>query len=83
MYGLEDGYDTPYRGGLFLLARMSDKHTALAKEAGLLVNPGEWGRTGQFVRMCYCLEDSRFNIALERLKKFLAANYSPVKGGNP
>lgn len=82
-YGLEDGYDTPYRGGLFLLARMTDKHTALAKEAGLLTNPGEWGRTGQFVRMCYCLEDSRFAVALERLKKFLADNYTPVKGGNP
>ncbi|MBU6450143.1 MAG: aminotransferase class I/II-fold pyridoxal phosphate-dependent enzyme [Cyanobacteria bacterium REEB67] len=71
-YGLSDGVDTPYRGGLFLLARLGDKHEQLAREAQLLTNPSDWGRTKDMVRMCFCLTDQRFDEAMRRLREFLA-----------
>lgn len=74
-YGLDDGYDTPYRGGLFLLGKLSDQFEPLAKEAGLLINPGPWGRCDDMARLCFCLEDEKFQTAYERLKKFLSANF--------
>ena len=70
-YGLGDGVDTPYRGGLFLLAKLADRHVELAQKAGLLTNPAEWGRTEGMVRMCFCLTDERFEEAMTRLKAFL------------
>ncbi|MBL8083249.1 MAG: aminotransferase class I/II-fold pyridoxal phosphate-dependent enzyme [Candidatus Obscuribacter sp.] len=80
-YNLDDGYDTPYRGGLFLLGKLTDRHEKLARNAGLLTNPGEWSRTGPMVRLCYCLEEGRFQTAMERLKTFLAEEFAEVKGG--
>ncbi|MBS1990468.1 MAG: aminotransferase class I/II-fold pyridoxal phosphate-dependent enzyme [Cyanobacteria bacterium SZAS LIN-3] len=70
-HNLHDGVDTPYRGGLFLLAKLGDRQEALAREALLLTNPGEWGRTRDMVRMCFCLTDDRFDEALRRLRNFL------------
>lgn len=70
-HGLDDGYDTPYRGGLFLLGRLHDRHKDLAQKAKLLTNPGDWGRTGDMVRLCFCLEQNRFDTAMQRLQAFL------------
>jgi len=70
-HNLHDGVDTPYRGGLFLLAKLGDKHQDLAREALLLTNPSDWGRTKDMVRMCFCLTDDRFDEAMKRLKNFL------------
>jgi len=70
-YNLHDGVDTPYRGGLFLLAKLGEKQAELAREARLLTNPADWGRTAGMVRMCFCLTDQHFDTALVRLKDFL------------
>jgi len=70
-HNLHDGIDTPYRGGLFLLARLAEQHQALAREALLLTNPADWGRTKDMVRMCFCLTDEHFDEAIKRLKNFL------------
>lgn len=73
-YDLHDGLDTPYRGGLFVLAKLEGRRQALAHEAKLLTNAADWGRTKDMVRMCFCLTDERFDEALGRLKDFLARN---------
>ena len=71
-HGLDDGIDTPYRGGFFLIARMSETVAAqLAKEQNLLVNPPEWGRTPGWSRLCYSLHPEKFKQALKRLESFL------------
>ena len=70
-HDLCDGVDTPYRGGLFLMAKLGDEHEALARDAGLLTNPADWGRTENMVRMCFCLSDDRFEEAFKRLQNFL------------
>ncbi len=69
--GLDDGYDTPYRGGLFLLAKLDSKHEQLAKQYKLLTNPAAWGRTPEMVRMCFCIDDAAFRATMERLSKFV------------
>ena len=69
--GLDDGYDTPYRGGLFLLAKLDSKHEQLAKQYKLLTNPAVWGRTPEMVRMCFCIDDAAFRETMERLSKFV------------
>ncbi len=75
-YGLDDGIDTPYRGGFFLIAKLSDAAVALAHQQKLLVNPPEWGRTPGWSRLCYSLHPEKFKQALVRLEAFLksAAN---------
>jgi DNA-binding transcriptional MocR family regulator len=73
-YDLHDGVDTPYRGGLFLLAKLEDRRVELAEQSRLLTNGSDWGRTKDMVRMCFCLTDERFEEALSRLKDFLVRN---------
>jgi len=80
--GLDDGYDTPYRGGLFLLARLDSKQVALATEARLLTNPAEWARTPDMVRICFCIEEDAFRETIIRLEKFLEPSGSISKEGN-
>jgi aspartate/methionine/tyrosine aminotransferase/SAM-dependent methyltransferase len=70
---LDDGRETHYRGGLFLLARLADRAEALAKEALLLVNAADWSRTPGWSRLCYSLRPDRFETAMTRLKNFLRA----------
>ncbi|HEY9867570.1 MAG TPA: aminotransferase class I/II-fold pyridoxal phosphate-dependent enzyme [Candidatus Obscuribacterales bacterium] len=72
-HGLDDGLETHYRGGLFLLARLADRAGALAKEALLLVNAADWSRTPGWSRLCYSLRPDRFETAMTRLEKFLRA----------
>lgn len=69
--GLDDGYDTPYRGGLFLLAKLNDRYERLAREQSILTNPAQWGRTEDMVRMCICVTDEAFGEAMTRLRTFL------------
>ena len=69
--GLDDGYDTPYRGGLFLLAKLNDRYERLAREQSILTNPAQWGRTEDMVRMCICVTDDAFGAAMSRLRTFL------------
>lgn len=69
--GLDDGYDTPYRGGLFLLAKLNDRYERLAREQSILTNPAQWGRTEDMVRMCICVTDEAFGAAMTRLRAFL------------
>lgn len=67
---LDDGLDTPYRGGFFLLAKLNEEATELARRTKLLVNPPEWGRTPGWSRLCYSLEPERFREAISRLRTF-------------
>lgn len=69
-HGLDDGYDTPYRGGLFILGKLDDRVEALAKEQAVLCNPAAWGRTPEMVRLCICVTDEAFAGAMKRLRKF-------------
>ncbi len=70
--GLDDGYDTPYRGGLFLLAKLDSAHEKLATQYKLLTNPAAWARTPNMVRMCFCIDDAAFRETIERLSKFVS-----------
>lgn len=70
-HGLDDGLDTPYRGGLFLLARLSPERDRLAIEQKLLINSGAWSKTGDWSRICFSIPPARFNRGLERLTQFL------------
>jgi aspartate/methionine/tyrosine aminotransferase len=70
-HNLDDGYDTPYRGGLFVLARLDSAFKQLAVEKKLLVNPGEWARTCEMVRICFCIDENSFKETMKRLTEFL------------
>lgn len=72
-HGLDDGLDTPYRGGLFLLAKLGPERDRLAIEQKLLINSGDWSRTGDWSRICFSIPPARFSRGLERLEQFLAA----------
>jgi hypothetical protein len=72
-YELDDCLDTPYRGGLFLLAKLASKRDDLARQSSLLINSGNWSRTDQWSRLCFSLPPDRWKIAIERLRNFLSA----------
>ncbi len=72
-YDLDDRIKTSNRGGLFVLARLSDRVEQLARQAHILVNPPEWGRTDGMARLCFSLSQPRFEEALRRLEAFLAS----------
>jgi aspartate/methionine/tyrosine aminotransferase len=67
----DDGLDTPYRGGFFLLAKLDSEGESLARDTKLLVNPPQWGRTPGWSRLCYSLEPERFREAIARLSSYL------------
>ncbi|SRR5579885_297372 len=68
--GVDDGLNTPLRGGLFLLARLGGEVESLARQAQLLLNPPEWGRTPGCARICFSLLPERFEEALQRLERY-------------
>jgi len=70
-HNLDDGLDTPYRGGLFLLAKLANKRDELAKQSDLLINSGKWSRTDEWSRLCFSLPPDRWKVAIERLRNFL------------
>lgn len=80
--GLDDGYDTPYRGGLFLLAKLDSEHETLARQVKLLTNPAAWARTPEMVRMCFCIDEAAFRETMIRLQKFLEPTGSLSEEGN-
>jgi aspartate/methionine/tyrosine aminotransferase len=69
-YNLDDGLDTPYRGGFFLLAKLDEEAVDIAIQTKMLVNPPEWGRTPGWSRICYSLEPDKFKEAMARLQSF-------------
>lgn len=71
-FGIDDGIDTPYRGGIFILAKMAQYRDELATKMKLLVNSDEWGRTPGWSRVCFSLPAERFEEATSRLRAFLA-----------
>ena len=50
-YELSDGLDTPYRGGLFVVAKMAHMREELARKKKLLINSADWSRTGEWSRI--------------------------------
>ena len=70
-HDLHDRIDTPYRGGLFMMARLDDRADDLAIDQHLLINKPQWSRTPGLARLCYCLRQDRFKQALERLERYL------------
>lgn len=70
-HGLDDGIDTPYRGGLFLLARLAERRNELAESKKLLINQDDWSRTPSWARLCFSLPEPRFEEAIRRLEDFL------------
>jgi len=70
-HGLDDGMDTPYRGGLFLLAKLAGKRDDLATRKKLLINSGKWSRSGDWARLCFSLPPEKWKIGIERLKQYL------------
>ena len=72
-HNIDDRIDTPYRGGIFLLAKLDDQAVALAKTADVLVNPGDWGRTPGWCRFCFSLKPEKFQRGMQALKVFLEA----------
>lgn len=74
-HGLYDGLDAAKRGGLFVLAHLSEKGKSLALQEKVLANPPEWARTPEWVRLCFSLEPAKFNLGLQRLERFLQHEY--------
>ncbi|MBZ0188992.1 MAG: pyridoxal phosphate-dependent aminotransferase, partial [Candidatus Obscuribacterales bacterium] len=72
-HDLDDKLDTPYRGGLFALARLASRRTKLALDEKLLINSAEWSRTGNWSRICYSLPEKKWQEALSRLRRFLTS----------
>jgi aspartate/methionine/tyrosine aminotransferase/methylase of polypeptide subunit release factors len=70
-YGLSDNLKNVNRGGLFLLAQLSDNVENIANTSKLLINSSEWARTNNWTRICFSLESKKFKIALNRLEKYL------------
>jgi aspartate/methionine/tyrosine aminotransferase len=70
-FGIDDGIDTPYRGGLFVLAKLSDRREALARKVKLLLNSDKWGRTPGWNRICFSLPPERWSEAQSRLRAYL------------
>lgn len=70
-HNLDDGLDTPYRGGLFVIAKLADRRDQIATKANLLINSGKWSRSGDWARICFSLPPDKWAIAIERLRNYL------------
>lgn len=78
-YKLDDGQDDARRGALFVLAKMGKLSADLAKEQKILSNPGEWARTGDWVRFCFCVEQDKLEQAFQGIEKFLGKNFPKLR----
>lgn len=74
-HNVADKLDNAKRGGLFVIARVSEKRNKLAASEKLLINSDEWARIPGWSRICFSLEPARFNAALQRLERFLQNEY--------
>lgn len=70
-YDLDDGLDTPYRGGLFSIARLASHRDNLARQKKLLINSGDWSRTGEWSRVCFSIPRAKWEEGLARLTDYL------------
>jgi aspartate/methionine/tyrosine aminotransferase/predicted nicotinamide N-methyase len=70
-HNLDDGIDTPYRGGLFVLAKLADQRDELARKSKLLINSGDWSRSSEWSRLCFSLPPEKWKVAIERLRNYL------------
>ncbi|MBX9687208.1 MAG: aminotransferase class I/II-fold pyridoxal phosphate-dependent enzyme, partial [Candidatus Obscuribacterales bacterium] len=71
-HSLADGLRYARRGGLFVLARMAAQTEKLAREKQILLNTGDWSRSGDWARICFSLPPEKFDEAFERLSAFLS-----------
>jgi DNA-binding transcriptional MocR family regulator len=78
-YQLDDGIDSPFRGGLFVLAKLGEDHVDLAKQCALIINPPAWGRTPGWSRICFSLTPERFEAAMARMEGFLKSKYGSLR----
>lgn len=69
--GVDDRLDTPYRGGIFMFARLGEVWQGLAREESLLVNSPEWSRTPDWCRVSFSVPDQKFEEGFKRLERFL------------
>ncbi len=70
-HDLDDGLDTPYRGGLFSIFKLAPHRDALAREKKLLINSGDWSRTGDWSRICFSIPREKFDEGMLRLSDFM------------
>lgn len=70
-FGVDDGLTDAKRGGLFVLAKLAQRASELAREKKVLINPDQWSRTPGWSRVCFSIGDDQFNEALMRLAEFL------------
>lgn len=73
-HDVDDKLDTPYRGGIFMMAKLADQRDKLAKEKHLLINDGEWSRTPEWSRISFSVPRERFDEAFDRLSTYLASH---------
>lgn len=77
-YDVDDKMDTPYRGGIFLMAKLGEFRKQLAVEKQLLINEDSWCRTPEWSRVSFSVPGEQFDEAFDRLASFLASK-SKVK----
>ncbi len=77
-HDVDDKMDTPYRGGIFLMAKLGEFRKQLAVEKQLLINEDSWCRTPEWSRVSFSVPDDKFDEAFDRLAAFLASK-SKVK----
>ena len=75
-YGVADSWTKAKRGALFVLAKTGKVSSALAKEQKILTNSGDWGRTGDWARFCFCIDQDKLEQALSRIDKFFGDSKS-------
>lgn len=72
-HDIDDKMDTPYRGGIFLMAKLGDLRDQLAVEKQLLINQDSWCRTPEWSRVSFSVPGDKFDEAFDRLAAFLGA----------
>jgi aspartate/methionine/tyrosine aminotransferase/methylase of polypeptide subunit release factors len=77
-HDVDDKMDTPYRGGIFLMAKLGEFRRQLAEERQLLINEDAWCRTPGWSRVSFSVPEDKFEEAFERLSAFLGSK-SKVK----
>lgn len=72
-HGVDDKLDTPYRGGIFLMAKLGEFRDELAVEKQLLINEDSWCRTPDWSRVSFSVPGAQFDEAFDRLASFLSS----------
>jgi DNA-binding transcriptional MocR family regulator len=72
-HDVDDKMDTPYRGGIFLMAKLGRFRDQLALEKQLLINEDTWCRTPEWSRVSFSVPSEKFEEAFDRLAAFLGS----------